>query len=36
MKLANKFVREVKQRMGVEIFMLAGYKDSKGTLRKLK
>ena len=36
MKLVNKFVREVKQQMGVEIFMLAGYRDSKGNLRKSK
>jgi hypothetical protein len=35
-KLANKFVKDVKTQMGVEIFMLAGFKDSNGVLRKSK
>lgn len=35
-KLAYKFVKDVKRQMGVDIFMLAGFRDSDGVLRKSK
>jgi hypothetical protein len=36
MHTALEFVQFAKDQMGVEIFMLAGWKDAKGQFRKAK
>ena len=33
---ASKFVKEVKEQMGAEVFILVGYLDEKGKIQKAK